>query len=94
MTYRVREPSYEPEEPYLHYIHNGQSASVANIQHLTTLQNQQNQYYNEETPTSATTELHRYAQNADRFSTNPVRIFLNLNLNLKLNLKLNLGPWL
>ena len=81
MTYRVSRSAsnYELQndhphgggnEPYLqHYVHSGQSSSVANIQQLATLQRQQ-QYYDENQ-----TELHRFGQNADRFTTNSVRFF-------------------
>ena len=72
MTYRVSRSAstYEVNdnsEPYLaHYVHSGpQSSSVANIQQLATLHRQQ-QYLQDQT------ELHRFAQNADRFTTNDV----------------------
>ena len=86
MTYRVSsrsasnyelngDPNGGSGEPYLHYIHSQpQSASVANIQQLNTLQRQQQpapQYYENDQQT----ELHRYAQNADRFSTSVSQIF-------------------
>ena len=85
MTYRVSRSgsNYElqsEENPYLHYIHNApQSASVANIQQLTTLQSQN--YYNhgsEDIHTvqqqtavanSHSADLHKFSQNADRFTT-------------------------
>ena len=79
MTYRVSRSgsNYElqsEDNPYLHYIHNApQSASVANIQQLTTLQSQ-NYYGNEDITTAPNAELHRFSQNADRFSTNPVSL--------------------
>ena len=83
MTYRVSRsasnyelqndnPNGGNSEPYLqHYMHSGpQSASVANIQQLATLQRQQNQQYYEDNQT----ELHRFGQNADRFTNNSVRM--------------------
>lgn len=83
-------------EPYLHYIHSGpQSASVANIQHLTTLrqqQHQQQQYYDENQ-----TELHRYAQNADRFSTAVSKDFLifgaDIDSRAKRDIQSSNGEW-
>ena len=80
MTYRVSRSAsnYELQndhpnggsEPYLHhYVHNpAQSASVANIQQLATLQRQQ-QYQNPYETSENQTELHRFGQNADRFTT-------------------------
>ena len=69
----------ESGQPYLHYVHSGpQSSSVANIQQLTTLsrqqQQQQQQYYESDNsnPTQQT-EMHRYSQNADRFTNSAVR---------------------
>ena len=92
MTYRVGRSAstYELQngdpngEPYLHYIHSGpQSSSVANIQQLTTLhrqqqqpQQQQQQHYVSDDANQ--TELHRFSQNADRFTTNQVRSSLTL----------------
>ena len=72
-SYRVSN-SYE-DDPYLHhYVHSQpQSASVANIQTLSTLQSQ---YYNTNPEAENQTELHRFAQNADRFSTNPVSCYM------------------
>ena len=89
MTYRVNQRSVsnyelnggqdqESGQPYLHYVHSGpQSSSVANIQQLTTLsrqQQQQQQYYESDNsnPTQQT-EMHRYSQNADRFTNSAVR---------------------
>ena len=77
MTYRVSrsgsnyELQSEADNPYLHYIHNApQSASVANIQQISTLQSQ-NYYGSEEISSNPvpTSELHRFSQNADRFTT-------------------------
>ena len=86
MTYRVNQQqrsvsNYELNEdpngqPYLaQYVHSGpQSASVANIQQLTTLsrqaQQQSAQYY--ENAETNQTELHRFSQNADRFTNSAV----------------------
>ena len=79
MTYRVSRSAsnYELQndhpnggsEPYLHhYVHNApQSASVANIQQLATLQRQQQ--LNPNLDSEYQTELHRFGQNADRFTT-------------------------
>ena len=83
MTYRVSRSgsNYElqtEDNPYLHYIHNApQSASVANIQQLTTLQSQNNLYYGSEdihtvqtaAANSHSADLHKFSQNADRFTT-------------------------
>ena len=90
MTYRVnqrsvsnyelnQENSGENNQPYLQYVHSGpQSASVANIQQLTTLsrqqQQQQQQQYYESDNSNQQTELHRYSQNADRFTNSAVRL--------------------
>ena len=80
MTYRVSRSAsnYELQndhpnggsEPYLHhYVHNpAQSASVANIQQLATLQRQQ-QYNQNNYENENQTELHRFGQNADRFTS-------------------------
>ena len=79
MTYRVSRSAsnYELQndhpnggsEPYLHhYVHNApQSASVANIQQLATLQRQQQLDPNLDSEYQ--TELHRFGQNAVRFTT-------------------------
>ena len=79
MTYRVSRSAsnYELQndhpnggsEPYLHhYVHNApQSASVANIQQLATLQRQQQ--LNPNLDSEYQTELHRFGQNADHFTT-------------------------
>ena len=86
MTYRVnqrsvsnyelnQENSGENNQPYLQYVHSGpQSASVANIQQLTTLSRQQQQQYYESDNSNQQTELHRYSQNADRFTNSAVRL--------------------
>ena len=95
MTYRVNQQgrsvsNYELNEdqnngqPYLQYIHSGpQSASVANIQQLTTLsrqaQQQTQQFYNETENNNNQTELHRYSQNADRFTNSAVRSVHTVN---------------
>ena len=68
-------------QPYLQYVHSGpQSSSVANIQQLTTLsrqqqqQQQQQQQYYESDNSNPQTEMHRYSQNADRFTNSAVRL--------------------
>ena len=87
-------------EPYLHhYVHNApQSASVANIQQLATLQRQQQ--LNPNLDSEYQTELHRFGQNADRFTTTgtvntTVRIhffiFIMFQISHSLNVKNNIN---
>ena len=88
MTYRVSRSAsnYELQndhpnggsEPYLHhYVHNpAQSASVANIQQLATLQRQQ-QYNQNNYENENQTELHRFGQNADRFTSTATAVSQN-----------------